>query len=394
MEKIHIEERERPSLRQYLPYMIIAVLGVFCVLLWMRGEKLSEELRDTARLAELSEYVDEKYYQDTDGDALMDSALKGYIAGLEDPYSSFLTPDEYSSWQEKESGTSVGIGVTVQAHDEGLYVVSVTEGSPAEKGGFLADDIITAVDGQLVTELGYEEAVAAVKGEIGTDVALTVDRDGGTLQLVITRGEIVTISAEGQMLPGNIGYIRISAFRENTFNQYNEALTGLIEEGAESIIFDVRDNGGGLLTSLENVLDPLLPEGDIAVASYGDGSEKTIVRSDDNELTLPMAVVMNENTASAGELFAAALSDFGKATLVGTVTYGKGVMQDTRTVAGGAATLTVAAYRTVKGECYHGVGVSPDMEVVLPEGYAVDFDEPDIESDIQLKAAYELLADK
>lgn len=393
MERSGMEENERHPLLPYVLFAVIAVLGVLCVLLWQRGERLSRELQDTARLAELSEYVDEKYYTDTDEDALMDSALKGYIAGLEDPYSSYLTPDEYNSWQEKESGTSVGIGVTVQACDKGLYVVSVTENSPAEKGGFLTDDIITAVDGQLVTELGYEEAVAAVKGEIGTDVTLTIDRAGETMELVITRDEIVTVSAEGQMLPGNIGYIRISAFRENTFDQYNEVLTELVDGGAESIIFDVRDNGGGLLTSLEKVLDPLLPEGNIAIASYGDGTVKTIVESDVEELMLPMAVVMNENTASAGELFAAALSDFGKASLVGTVTYGKGVMQDTRSVAGGAATLTVATYQTVKGECYHGVGVSPDVEVTLPEGYVTDFDEPDTENDLQLKAAYEQLSE-
>lgn len=391
MEKFDMEERERPSLLAYVLFIIIAVLGVICVLLWQRSERLSERLEDTARLAELSEYVDEKYYTETNEETLMNSALKGYIAGLDDPYSSFLTPDEYSSWQEKESGTSVGIGVTVQAHEKGLYVVSVTEDSPAEKGGFQPEDIITAVDGELVTELGYNEAVDAVKGEIGTDVALTIDRAGEIMELVITRGEIVTVTAEGQMLDGNIGYIHISAFRENTFDQYNAVLTGLVESGAEAIIFDVRNNGGGLLTSLEKILDPLLPEGNIAVANYGDGSVKTIVESDSDELMIPMAVVMNENTASAGELFAASLKDFGKADLVGTVTYGKGVMQDTRTVAGGAATLTVATYQTVKGECYHGIGVPPDVEATLPEDYVIDFDAPDTEGDPQLKAAYELL---
>ena len=391
MENFDIDERERRSVLPYVLFGVIAVLGVVCVLLWQRNAELESELEDTARLAELSEYVDEKYYTSTDEDALMDGALKGYISGLEDPYSSYLTMDEYNSWQEMESGTSVGIGITVTYDEAGLYVISVTEDSPAEKGGFMADDIITAVDGKLVSELGYEESVAAVKGEIGTDVTLTVDRAGEELELVITREEIVSISAKGEMLSGNVGYIRISAFRENTFEQYQAAMDELLKDGAESIIFDVRDNGGGLLTSVEDVLDPLLPEGDIAVANYGDGTVRTIVESDAEELTIPMVVLMNENTASAGELFAASLSDFGKAQLVGTVTFGKGVMQDTRTVAGGAVTLTVATYQTVKGECYHGVGVSPDVEVTLPEEYTVDFDEPDIEGDAQLKAAYELL---
>ncbi len=383
-----MKEKEKINL---LPYVLTAVIGILCVLcamLWQRNAALTRELAEGARLAELSEYVSENYYQDTDEKNLMDNALKGYVAGLGDPYSVFLTQDEYGGWKEKESGTSVGIGVTVQSVEEGLYIVEVTSGSPAETAGIQAEDTITAVDGKLVTDLGYSEAVAHVKGEIGTDVVLTVLRDSEEIEITVTRGEIVTISAEGQMLDGNIGYVHISAFRENTFDQYSKVLNELLEAGAEGIIFDVRNNGGGLLSALEDVLDPLLPEGNIAIANYGDGTVKTIVESDSKELDIPMTVLVNGGTASAGELFAASLRDFGKASLIGETTFGKGIMQDTRTVAGGAVTLTVAAYQTVKGECYHEIGVTPDTEIAMPEDYAIDFKNPDTEGDIQLAEAY------
>ena len=386
-----MEEKEKINLLPYILAAVIGVLSVLCVILWQKNNILQKELADGARLAELSEYVDENYYQETDEDTLMDGALKGYVAGLGDPYSVFLTEDEYGGWKEKESGTAVGIGVTVQSAEEGLYIVEVTSGSPAETAGIQAGDTITAVDGELVTDLGYNEAVAHVKGEIGTDVVLTVLRDGEELEITVTRGEIVTISAEGQMLDENIGYVHISAFRENTFDQYSKVLNELLEAGAEGIIFDVRNNGGGLLSALEDVLDPLLPEGNIAIASYGDGTVKTIVESDSEELDIPMIVLVNGGTASAGELFAASLRDFGKASLVGETTFGKGIMQDTRTVAGGAVTLTVAAYQTVKGECYHEIGVTPDTEIILPEEYVVDFKNPDTKGDVQLAEAYETI---
>lgn len=386
-----MEEKEKINLLPYILAAVIGVLSVLCVILWQKNNILQKELADGARLAELSEYVDENYYQETDEDTLMDGALKGYVAGLGDPYSVFLTEDEYGGWKEKESGTAVGIGVTVQSAEEGLYIVEVTSGSPAETAGIQAGDTITAVDGEFVTDLGYNEAVAHVKGEIGTDVVLTVLREGEELEITVTRGEIVTISAEGQMLDGNIGYVHISAFRENTFDQYSKVLNEILEAGAEGIIFDVRNNGGGLLSALEDVLDPLLPEGNIAIASYGDGTVKTIVESDSEELDIPMIVLVNGGTASAGELFAASLRDFGKASLVGETTFGKGIMQDTRTVAGGAVTLTVAAYQTVKGECYHEIGVTPDTEIILPEEYVVDFKNPDTKGDVQLAEAYETI---
>ncbi len=387
------KDRKRFDFWRWFNAFTLLLSAIMLCVLWAQNRSLRASLGENARLSELSRYIDDKYYTDTDDEALMDSALKGYVQGLQDPYSVYMNDDEYGAWQDKEAGTMVGIGVTVQSDEKGLYIVSVTTGAPAGEAGIETGDIITAVEGDLVTDLGYETAVERVKGEEGTGVLLTVERDGKPFDVTVKRSTIVNVSAEGCMLPDNIGYIHISAFRDNTFEQYSEIFDSLIAEGAEAIIFDVRGNVGGLLTSVEDVLDPLLPKGDIAMANYGDGTERIIVKSDAEEITLPMAVLMNGGTASAGELFAASLSDFDKAELIGETTFGKGIMQDTRQIADGALTLTVATYRTVRGECYHGVGVKPDREVFLPEGYVVDFANPDIDGDTQLAEAVKALTE-
>lgn len=387
-----MEEKQKKGAVPYLLTAAAIILGLLSLMLYQQNRTLEQKLAENSRMAELEQYVEENFYTDVDKDAAMDGALKGYVEGLDDPYSVYLTPEEYGDWQEMESGTSVGIGVTVQASGEdGMLVVEVSADSPAEKYGIQVDDVIVAVDGSLVSELGFEEAVAAVKGEVDTEVVLTIRRNGEELDYTVVRGALVTVTASGQMLKENVGYIRISAFRENTYAQFQDALDTLLDAGAESLIFDVRNNGGGLLHALEDTLDPLLPEGVIAVANYGNGTVSNIVESDAEMLDIPMAVLINGNTASAGELFAASLHDFGKAFLVGTTTFGKGVMQDTRTVSGGAVTLTVATYQTVRGECYHGIGVAPDYETVLEEEYVIDFDTPDTEGDAQLRTAYEKL---
>ncbi len=366
---------------------VIVLSGTFGFLMYRENQRLENELSNNADLMELERYVDENFYKSPDREVAMDGALKGYVAGLGDPYSSYLTEEEYESWQTMESGTMVGIGVTVQQHEEGLYVVEVAEGHPAYISGIHKGDIITQVDGENVIDIGYDETIERIKGEEGTEVAIAVDRNGETQEFTVMRSEIETITASGKMLDENIGYIRISAFRENTDEQFAEIFDSLINAGAKGIIFDVRNNGGGLLTSLQAILDPLLPEGNIAIATYGNGDVRTIVQSDAEETEIPMAVLVNGSTASAAELFAASLSDWDKAFLVGETTFGKGIMQNTESAAGGAITLTVATYQTVRGECYHGVGITPDYEVTQVEDYELDFQNPDVLKDAQLRIA-------
>lgn len=384
-------KRETVELRKSTLVLLFCLCGVLAVGTGVGIYRAYASQAEYGELAQLKATVEANYYTDVDEESTMQGAMKGYVAGLDDPYSQYLTDEEYGEFQTNEAGRTVGIGVTVTPTKEGyLLINSVTADSPAEAAGLQSEDEIIAVDGEDVAELGYSSAVDAVRGEENTSVILTIRRDDTTLDCEVTRKNMEVITAQGQMLDGNIGYIRISAFKENTPEQYQAVYEQLVNQGAEGLIFDLRDNGGGLVNSLEKILDPLLPEGEIAIATYRDGHTQTLVQSDAEECDLPMVVLVNENTASAAELFTASLRDFGKAKAVGTTTFGKGIMQVTQPMFSGALTLTVATYQTTKGECYHGVGITPDVVVDAGEE-PVDYDAPDAVSDPQLAKALELI---
>lgn len=369
---------------------ICFILAIGMALGFARSFHLEEKY---SRLDQLVSAVDAAYYTDVDEEAAMDGALKGYVDGLDDPYSQYMTSAEYTSYQTTESGTTTGIGITMSVTEDGyMHIESVLADTPAAQAGLQADDVVVAVDGQDVAEIGYEAAVSLIRdGDEDTSVCLTILRDEETFDQEASRMVIEVASCWGQMLENNVGYIRIASFKENTPEQFQEIFDQLLEDGVQSFVFDLRDDGGGLVTSLEQILDPLLPEGEIAVATYKDGTTKTLVTSDAEKCDLPMVVIVNENTASAAELFTVSLSDFGKATVVGVTTYGKGVMQVTQELPdGGALTITTATYRTTKGECYHGVGITPDEEVEIGD-YEVDYENPDSENDLQLARALEIL---
>ncbi len=354
-------------------------------------QAVREKAERYERLEALDTYIRENFYTELDEESLMNGMLKGYVAGLQDPYSVYMTAQEYNALLEKESGQMIGIGVTVTQSEEGyIHVIEVQKNSPAEEAGIQVGDLIIAVDGGDVLKVGFSESVDLVRGEEGTKVRLTVRRNGKDQVYTAERRTFDTVTVESKMLDGNIGYIRITAFRENTPDQFSEAMDRLVANGAAALIFDVRNNGGGLLNALESMLDPLLPEGVIATANYSDGESRTVVYSDDSELDLPMAVIVNGSSASAAELFAASLRDFEKAELVGTTTFGKGVMQVTTQMEdGGGLTLTIATYQTTRSECYHGVGLTPEYEVEAGEDTVLG--DPDPATDPQLAKAMEIV---
>ncbi len=367
----------------------VSVTALFCAatftgtVLFMQHRFRTTEQK-FQRLAALDDYIQANYYQtDIDENALMDSMLKGYVTGLGDRYSVYMTPEEYSALMTKEAGKTIGIGVTVMQNEEGYpRIIEVQENSPAEHAGLVPDDVILAVEGEDVLTAGYEESISKVRGEEGTAVRLTVRHDGEEKEFSIIRETFDMKSVFSKMLEEHIGYIQITSFRENTADQFQNALHELLAQGADAFIFDVRNNGGGLLSALEKMLDPILPEGDIATATYQGDKTQVVMKSDANEMNLPIAVLVNGNSASAAELFSASLRDFKQAKLVGTQTFGKGIMQvTTRMQDGGGLTLTVATYQTTKSDCYHGVGLTPDIVVEFPE---------DAETDIQLEAAVKL----
>ena len=369
---------------------IVTALLTFFLTLWIMNQKLNKY----ARLREVDNYIKNNYYLDLDQDteqALMDTMLKGYVAGLGDKYSQYLTAEEYQNFMTKESGKTVGIGVTAIQNEDGYpKIIEVQENSPAEQAGLQINDIIIAVEGEDVLEYGYLESIANIKGEENTSVTITIQRDMQKLDYDIIRKSFDIITAKGQMLENQIGYIKIDSFRENTVEQFLNALENLQENGAKGLIFDVRDNGGGLLDSLEKMLDPLLQEGVIATATYHGGVTENVVVSDANEINLPMVILVNGNSASAAELFSASLRDFKQAKLVGTQTFGKGIMQVTTRMHDGAGlSLTVATYQTSVSECYQGIGLEPDVIIEPAENFVLTAN-PDSETDLQLAEAMAL----
>ncbi len=353
--------------------------------------KYRENTEELSDYFEVKDYIDEYYYKDADEESFMDNALKGLVAGLGDNYASYMTPEEYQSTLESLNGSFVGIGVTITQNENGeVEIVEVMKKSPAEAAGIKAGDTIVGVGSIKAEDVSLNDLTSLVRGPVGTDVTITFKRNGKEFDETITRNEIKSVTVEYKMLEDNIAYIKISAFEGVTADQFKSAVEMALEEGAEKMIYDLRNNGGGLLTSCEDMLDILLPEGDIAYAKFKGGKETVICTSDKNELDIPTVILVNENTASASELFSSAMRDFEKAELVGTKTFGKGIMQNTIGLSNdGGLTLTVAEYRTAYSDCFHGEGLVPDYEVELPEG--TDISIPDIQKDPQLKKAVEIL---
>ena len=326
---------------------------------------VNEKGKKYEALQSLDAVVRDSYYGDINEQTLEDGILKGYVQGLDDKYSRYLTEEEYLTELNENSGTLVGLGLTITEDESGYIRISeIISSSPAADSGLLKDDLITTIDGIDVKEVGFSEAADAMKGTEGSTVTLTVRRDGKDTEYTFTRRSITVTTVEAEMLGSLIGYIKINNFKENTPEQFIAALERLTVNGARAIIFDLRGNGGGLVSALEECLDPLLPEGVIATSEYKDGHTETLIYSDSSEINLPMTVIVDRQTASAAELFAASLKDFGKGSIVGEQTYGKGVMQDiTELDDGGALILTVAEYKTAYSECYDGIGLTPDYPV-------------------------------
>ncbi|HEZ7986628.1 MAG TPA: S41 family peptidase [Ruminococcus sp.] len=326
---------------------------------------VNEKAKKYSSLQVLDAYVRENYLGEINESELNDGILKGYAAGLNDKYSRYLSKEEYIEEMNSNEGNQVGLGLTLQEDSSGyIRIIDILPNSPASDSELKPDDIIIKVNGEEVITAGFDASMEAMSGVDGAEVTITVRRDGIDTDHTLVRRSIEIVSVTSEMLNNYIGYIKIDGFKNNTPDQFIEALERLTANGAKALIFDVRDNGGGSVTALEDCLDPLLPEGVIATAEYKDGHSETIIHSDSSELELPMVVLMNENTASAAELFSVSLKDFGKAELVGTQTYGKGVMQTTAEFdGGGAVILTVANCKTTVSDFYNGIGISPDYSV-------------------------------
>lgn len=365
-------------------------------------KSVSEKESIYAQLSEIDKYVRANFFSDIDEDMLINSLMNGYVNGLDDRFAKYYSAEEYAVQTQKESGITVGPGFSWDKEESGyIKITEVIKGSSAETAGLMAGDIITAVNNTdvIAYENGYDEAVSLFKCDEGTKIKLHIKRtntDGisefFTIDVVSEKMEI--ISVEGRLID-NTAYIKITTFNEKTPDQFRSEFKRLIGEGAETAIFDLRNNLGGLTDSLQGTLDCILGEKDVVTAYYKSSSEVVVHTTEAEQVKMPMVVLVNGNTASCAELFAFALRDETNAQIVGSSTYGKGVMQKTHKLTGGAAVkITVATLQTKNSGDYNGIGIKPNFEVALPAEIDLSSisEERQLADDTQLIKAIEVVS--
>lgn len=357
------------------------------------GIRLSEDASSEEKLSVLKGLIDENYIGDVDEEALEEGIYKGYIQGLEDPYSVYYNEEETKDLYETTEGEYSGIGAVLSQDLESgvITLVQIYEDSPAAKAGLKDNDILTKVGDIEVTGVDLSEVVTYIKGEKGTDVDLTVLRgeDAEEITVTATRDTVEAQTVKYEMLEGQTGYLSVSEFDSVTYAQYEEALNELTDQGMTGLIVDLRNNPGGNLNTVCEMLDLVLPKGTIVYTEDKDGKRETATSDDEHQINVPMVVLVNGNSASASEIYAGAIQDYGIGKIVGTQTYGKGVVQQIFDLGDGTSVkLTIAEYFTPNGRSIDGEGITPDVEVE----YEADENNP--EADNQLEKALEVMKEE
>ena len=362
--------------------VVIAAVMTFNASFLFFEEKYNTKLNDTLagysyfdKLLSVDEIVRKYYIGEIDDEELKASVIRGYLTGIGDKYSSYMTSDEYEAFTKELGGSAVGIGVNVTYNEDGtVEVISVLPDSPAEKSGIREGDLIVGIEGKSVSDIGYYQAIELIKGDVGTKVKLVIMRGDSQNEIECERQEVKTVSVTSHIFGGrgDVGVVRISEFNNSTPEQFKSAVEELKNSGCTKFVFDLRYNSGGSLDSIIEVLDYLLPEGPIAHVFYNTGEEEHY-KSDASHLDAEVAVLTNGRTASAAELFTSALKDYNEkgmadAVIVGTVTYGKGVLQRYFGLKDDSVIkISVGKYNPPFSENYDGQGIVPDIEVELSE---------------------------
>ncbi|MFI3171067.1 MAG: S41 family peptidase [Eubacteriales bacterium] len=342
------------------------------------------------KLALLQSYIDDRFLYDVDEEELQEGIYLGYVEALGDPYSTYYTAEETETILESTTGEYSGIGALMsQSIESGIItLVNVFDDSPAEEAGLLDGDILEMVNGVEVTGEELTNVVAQVKGEEGTDVEITVYRSSEmeSITVSVTRGVVENPTVSYELKEENIGYIQVSEFDTVTYSQFKEALEDLETQGMEGLIIDLRSNPGGSLDTVCAMLELLLPEGIIVYTEDKDGNRNEVYSTGENEFDKPMAVLINGYSASASEIFAGAIQDYGIGQIVGETSYGKGVVQQMISLPDDTMLkITVSEYFTPLGRNIHGIGIEPDVEV--------SYDYNDLETDEQLEKAMEVVTE-
>ncbi len=395
------EKQKNHSFRKGLVCgILVCVLGIAvcgCGATWALGRlglaglsgmaSASDQSEVSSKMQELQSYIDRYFLFDYEKEDEESGIYKGMMSGLGDVYTTYYTPDEYASFMESSNGSYSGIGAMLsQDYNTGIItVVKVFEGSPAEEAGIQPDDILYKVKGEEVTGEDLSLVVTDLKGEEGTDVDISMMRGTDVLDMTITRRSIEVPTVEYKMLDENIGYIAISEFDDVTDEQFIAALEDLKSQGMKNLAIDLRNNGGGLVDVTCNILDQLLPEGLIVYTEDKNGDRQEEYSDAEHYFDGKMAVLVNGNSASASEIFAGAIKDYGVGTLIGTQTFGKGIVQSLFPLSDGSAIkITVSRYYTPAGNNIHGVGITPD--IILER-------DTESEEDNQLQKAIEVLSE-
>ena len=339
--------------------------------------------------------IKDKFYEKVDNEEIYHGAYDGMLAALNDPYSCYYSKDEYAAITQTTDGEYVGIGCYVGQHKETkeIMILSVIEGGPAEKAGLLAEDIMVAVDGRDITGMDIDYAITFVKGKAGTKVVITVKRGEETLDFAMVREKIEPKTVTYEMLSGKVGYIYMGSFYKHSAEQFKAALAELESEGMEKLIVDLRDDPGGLYDIAVDMVDIFIGENQlVAYVEDNDGKQEKSYTKDPDTFDKPVVILINGNSASASELFTQAMRDYGKATVIGTTSFGKGVYQNLYPVSnsGDFVKLTGGRYFSPKGICIHGVGIEPDITVEYEVLEDIETDSKR-EQDSQIRAALEFL---
>ncbi|SHK49777.1 S41 family peptidase [Tepidibacter formicigenes] len=329
------------------------------------SRKVFEEYNKFSKLYSLKKVIEENYYTKVNEEDLINGATKGLFEGLNDPYSQYMTKKEFEDLMEYTHGSYSGIGVIVMPGEDGLItVVSPIEDTPGFRAGIKAGDKIVKVNGKDVTAKEMDKAISMMKGKKGTKVIITILRESKEpFDLTIKREEIRLKTVKSQVLEDNIGYIRITTFDEKTAGDFKKNLKELQSKNIKGLIIDLRDNPGGLLDQCQKIADELIGEGTIVYTKDNKG-KKEYLKSDAKKVGIPLALLVNKGSASASEILSGAVRDNKEGVLIGTTTFGKGLVQRVKPLKDGSGfKLTIAQYFTPNGEYIHGKGIKPDIVV-------------------------------
>lgn len=373
--------------------LVVGIIGgtiLICSMLGLTNKIV--DLKTEMKLKMIESIIDKNYLyiDDVDEEEMRDSLIAGYVDGLNEPYTVYYNEEETTALFETTSGEFGGVGITIMQDVTTMQMTfsTIHKDCPGEEAGFRVGDILYKVDGEDVTGQDLDHVITKIRGEVGSQVELTVLRGDKfeEYSATLTRTLIQNQSVEHKMLDNKIGYIKVTGFEDTTVGQFEEALLDLKGQKMESLIIDLRGNPGGNLSVVVEMCDMILPEGTIVSVEDRNGKGEVFTSDEEHQLNVPLAVLINGNSASASEIFAGAVKDYGIGTLVGTTTFGKGIVQNIYGLPDNTSfKITSSEYFTPNGTNIHGVGVEPDVVIEF------EYDEENPEADNQLDKAVEIL---